>query len=266
MSVGWGHTMVLLSNAIGLRMEVRQLLPAIVLLACLTARAQSVSTSIAAEPAKPTPASSPSSGPSSGSGPGGDRANTPLLIPAGTKVALALSNAISTKGTREGDAVYAHTTFPVALNNRIVVPAGTYVQGRITHIQRGGHASGRAEVSMHFSSLIYASGYTVLLPGALESAPDVDKASVKDKEGTIQQDSQTGQEAATIAGSAGSGAVIGGLSQGAKGGLIGAGAGGAVGTAIAMLSRGKDVILPAGTTFEMVIQREVELDASRLQN
>jgi hypothetical protein len=39
-----------------------------------------------------------------------------------------------------------------------------------------------------------------------------------------------------------------------------------VGTAIAMLSRGKDVILPAGTTFEMVIQREVELDASRLQN
>jgi hypothetical protein len=58
--------------------------------------------------------------------------------------------------------------------------------------------------------------------------------------------------------------VIGGLSHGAKGGLIGAGVGGAVGSAIAMLSRGNDVKLDAGTTLEMVIQREVPLDAGRI--
>ncbi|MBV9572709.1 MAG: hypothetical protein JOY93_01555 [Acidobacteriales bacterium] len=173
-----------------------------------------------------------------------------LLIPAGTKVPVELKHAISSKGTREGDGVYAMTTFPVAGNGRILIPAGTYVQGTISHIQRGGPIKGRAEVLMHFTSLIYPSGYTVMLPGSIENAPGVEKGTVKDNEGTIQQDSQKGQEASTIASSAGTGALIGGLSRGAKGGLIGAGAGGAVGTVIALLSRNKDIRLEAGTTFE----------------
>jgi hypothetical protein len=67
-----------------------------------------------------------------------------------------------------------------------------------------------------------------------------------------------------VASTAGTGAVIGGLSHGGKGALVGAGIGGAVGTAIALLSRGNDVKLDAGTTVEMVIQREVPLDASRI--
>ena len=185
-------------------------------------------------------------------------------IPAGTKVPLALKHAISTKTTHEGDAVYAETTFPVVSNGRVVIPAGTYVQGRISHIQRAGHIKGRAEVLMHFTTLIYPSGYTVMLPGAVENAPGVDKTSVKDQEGTIQGDSQTGEKAGTVATAAGTGAVVGGLSRGGKGALVGAGIGGAVGTAIALLSRGNDVKLDAGTTVEMVIQREVPLDAARL--
>jgi len=185
-------------------------------------------------------------------------------IPAGTKVPLALKHAISTKTTHEGDAVYAETTFPIVANGRVVIPAGTYVQGRISHIQRAGHIKGRAEVLMHFTTLIYPSGYTVMLPGSVENAPGVDKTSVKDQEGTIRGDSQTGEKAGTVASVAGTGAVVGGLSRGGKGALVGAGIGGAVGTAIALLSRGNDVKLDAGTTMEMVIQREVPLDASRI--
>ncbi len=187
-----------------------------------------------------------------------------LAIPAGTKVPVALKHAISTKTTREGDSVYAETTFPVVVNNRVIIPAGTYVQGRISRIQRAGHIKGRAEVLMHFTTLIYPSGYTVMLPGSVENAPGVDKTSVKDQEGTIRGDSQTGEKVGTVASTAGTGAVIGGLSRGGKGALVGAGIGGAVGTAIALLSRGNDVKLDAGTTVEMVIQREVPLDASRI--
>ena len=128
---------------------------------------------------------------------------------------------------------------------------------------------GRAEVLMHFTTLIYPSGYTVILPGALEKAPGAEKASVKDQEGTVQEDGQTGDKAATAAergiGGAGAGAVIGGLSTGSRGGAgIGAGVGGAVGVVSALLARGSDVRLEAGTTVEMVIQREVTLDASRI--
>ena len=185
-------------------------------------------------------------------------------IPSGTKVPLALKQSISTKNAREGDAVYAVTTFPVVINDRILIPAGTYVQGRISSVKRGGHIKGRAEVLMHFSTLIYPSGYTVVLPGAIENVPGAEKTSMKDEEGTIRQDSQTGEKAKTVATAAGTGAVIGGLSNGAKGGLIGAGIGGGIGTAIGLLSRGNDVRLDAGTTLEMVIQREVPLDAVRI--
>jgi hypothetical protein len=59
--------------------------------------------------------------------------------------------------------------------------------------------------------------------------------------------------------------VVGGLSNGVKGGLIGAGIGGGVGTAIGLLTRGNDVRMDAGTTLEMVIQRDVPVDASRVR-
>src|SRR5208282_2908508 len=173
-----------------------------------------------------------------------------LTIPAGTKVPVALKHSVSSKGTREGDGVYAETTFPVVANGRVLIPAGTFVQGRVSHIQRGGRIKGRAEVLMHFTTLIYPSGYTVLLPGAVENAPGVDKTSVKDDEGTIRSDSQKAEKVGTVASTAGTGAVVGGLSNGGKGALIGAGVGGAVGTAIAMLTRGNDVKLDAGTTLE----------------
>src|SRR5438874_7491869 len=188
----------------------------------------------------------------------------PLIVPAGTKVPISLKHAINTKSAREGDSVYAETTFPVVQDNHVLIPAGTYVQGKISNVKRAGRVKGRAEILIHFTTLIYPSGYTVLLPGSVENVPGADKTSVKDQEGTIRQDSQTGEKVGTVATSAGTGAVVGGLSRGGKGAAIGAGIGGAAGAAIAMLSRGNDVKLDAGTTIEMVIQRAVELDPTRV--
>src|SRR5208337_2427395 len=189
-----------------------------------------------------------------------------LTIPAGTKVPLTLKHAISTRGTREGDAVYAESTFPVVVNDRVLIPAGTYVQGRISHIQRGGKVSGRAEVLMHFTTLIYPSGYTVMLPGALENAPGVDKTKVSDSEGTVRADSQTAQKVGTVAGAGVTGAIIGAAAGGVKGMGIGGAASAAVGTAVALLTRGNDVKMDAGTSVEMVIQRDILVDASRVPN
>src|SRR6202158_2731373 len=68
-----------------------------------------------------------------------------LTIPAGTRVPLSLKQAISTKTAKTGDPVYAETAFPFVLNDRVVIPAGTYIQGKIERAQRGGHVKGRAE-------------------------------------------------------------------------------------------------------------------------
>jgi hypothetical protein len=192
-----------------------------------------------------------------------------LVIPAGTKVPVVLQHAISTKHAREGDPIYAHTSFPVVQNDHILIPAGTYVQGKIMQVQRAGHIKGRAEMLMHFTTLIFPNGYTVMLPGAIDNIPGADNTTMKDEEGTVQQDSQKGKDAGTIATSAGKGAEGGALagvllSRSTGGTIAGAGAGAALGAAIALFGRGNDVRLEAGSTVEMVIQREVPLDASRV--
>jgi type IV secretion system protein VirB10 len=179
-------------------------------------------------------------------------------------VPLSLKQGISTKTAREGDPVYAATAFPFVVNDRVVIPAGTYIQGKITHVQRGGHVKGRAELLIHFTSMIYPSGYTVMLGGSVENTPGAERTSMKDSEGTIRQDSDAGRKARAAATGATTGAVIGAVSGGGKGAGIGAGAGGLAGLAIAMLSRGADVRLEPGTSIEMEIQREVAVDANRI--
>jgi len=189
-----------------------------------------------------------------------------VTVPAGTKVPLVMKNAISTKSAKPGDNVYLETVFPVVQNNRVLIPAGTYVQGVISRVERPGRIKGRAEVQMHFTTLVFPSGYTVSLPGSLDNVPGAEDTHMQGKEGTVQSDSGKGKDAATIASTAGTGAVIGGLSRGAKGAAIGGGVGAAVGTAIALLSRGNDVHLPSGTTVEMVLQRPLTLEEARLSS
>jgi len=187
-----------------------------------------------------------------------------LTIPAGTRVPLSLKQAISTKTAKDGDPVYAETAFPYVVNDRVVIPAGTYIQGRIERAQRGGHVKGRAEVLIHFTSMIYPNGYTVMLGGSVENTPGAEKTSMKDSEGTIRQDSDAGKKAKEAAGGATTGAVIGAVTAGGKGAGIGAGAGGVAGLAVGMLSRGADIRLEPGASIEMEIQRDVTVDASRV--
>ncbi len=192
-----------------------------------------------------------------------------FVIPAGSRLPLTLKQAISTKNAREGDPVYAETVFPFVQNDRILVPAGTYIQGRIAHAERAGHGHGRSEILIHFTSMIFPSGYTVMLPGSIQNTPGADDKAVKDKEGTIQQDKNTGkkvEEAARngVYGTMG-GATAGGLATGAlNGARVGAGIGAAAGIAWALLKRGPDVKLDVGTSIEMEIQRPITVDGSRV--
>ena len=54
-----------------------------------------------------------------------------FLIETGTRIPLSMVNSVSTKTTGEGDRVYLETTFPIAVNGKIVIPAGSYVLGTV---------------------------------------------------------------------------------------------------------------------------------------
>jgi type IV secretion system protein VirB10 len=192
-----------------------------------------------------------------------------VVIPAGTKIPLLLKQAISTKNAKEGDAVYAETAFPFVMNDRIVVPAGTYIQGKIVHTEHPGRGRARAEILIHFTSMIYPTGYTVMLPASVENTPGADSSGVKDKEGTIQADKDTGKRVEDAAKGGAVGGTVGSIGGLAAGGLNGARYGGlaglAGGVAWGLLKHGPDVKLEVGTSIEMEVQRPIQVDASRIQ-
>jgi hypothetical protein len=82
-----------------------------------------------------------------------------------------------------------------------------------------------------------------------------------DGENGIQQEPGKGADAARVAELGGTGAAIGGITTRTWGGAgIGAGAGGAVGLATVLLTRGKEVDLHRGSTMDVVFDRAVPLD------
>ena len=192
-------------------------------------------------------------------------------VPTGTKVLLTLRSAVNTKSAKPGDGVYLASAFPVVVGNRVMIPAGVYVQGVVDRVERAGRVKGRAQLDMHFTSIIFPNGTVVEIPGLVDSLPGARKQQVKDDgEGTIQQD---GDKTRNM-GKAGeisipTGATVGsiaGLGSGhpLAGGIAGVGAGLAAMGVVALFTRGADVNIEQGTQVEMILQRPLILEDANL--
>ena len=182
-------------------------------------------------------------------------------IPQGAHMLLRMENSISTKTAQAGDYVYLRTASPIAAGGEIVIPVNSYVQGTVIEAHRSGRVSGRAQLAIRLDTLTLPSGKVVKFSPHLSSVdPGESGQKVAGKENAIQQEGSRGQDAARIAILAGSGAAIGGLADRSwKGAGIGAGAGGAVGLATVLMTRGKEVELRQGSTLDVVFDRAVAL-------
>jgi hypothetical protein len=123
-----------------------------------------------------------------------------VTIPAGTRLALVLTHPIDSKTTRRGDEIYAQTTAPVTVGNQAVMPAGTFVQGKVDKLARNGN---RGEFLMQSISVIFPDGYVAEVRGPTNIESEEGTAWPYPSSGTI-----AGAIAAPIAG-AGIGALIG---------------------------------------------------------
>jgi hypothetical protein len=209
--------------------------------------------------------------------------NLNITIPAGTHLALVLTQPVQTRYTRRGDDVYAQVTSPVDAENQVVIPPGTFVQGTVDKIERNG---GRGELRLQSMAITFPDGYVTPISGPI-TLETTDGYAIKDpgsKRGT-------GAILLPIAG-AGLGALIGhsaGSSEstvtssippgcspsqfgcltssmpvpGTKGrdAVIGAAIGGAAGMvgSIVMLTSSRHFYLDAGAPIGMTLQQSVTL-------
>jgi hypothetical protein len=123
---------------------------AVLLLAALLGFPASGSASqIQASQAQPSPSSSPVS----------------ITVPAGTTIELVVTRPEWAQSAKDGDTIYAQTSFPTVVGNGMAIPAGTYVEGTIESLTRPTRKFDRAEIQVLFTKIIFGNGYTVELPG-----------------------------------------------------------------------------------------------------
>jgi hypothetical protein len=190
-----------------------------------------------------------------------------LVVPAGTKIPIQLRQAVSTKNAQPGDPIYAQTTFPVVVNDGILIPAGTYVKGAVDLSKRAGRIKGKAELQFHLTHLIYANGYTVDIAAAVDQVPGSSDAHMKEP-GTITHDSEKGTDLKRVGQDAATAGQIGSVAGAASGSIRGFGVGGvagiAAGSLIALLARGSDVRFEIGSGVEVSLNRAIAVDAEKV--
>jgi hypothetical protein len=191
-----------------------------------------------------------------------------FVVAAGTRVLLRLTNSVNTKHTSAGDHLYLQTAVPVFVNGRLVAPIGSYVTGTVIDSHQAGRVKGKSELRLQFDSLTLANG-TVRdlrsLPGAVDTRGNLDRS-----EGKIEGEGNKGGDARTVGRTTAAGAGVGTIAGAASGhyGMgagIGAAAGAAAGLAGVLGSRGPDVVLPAGTTMELVLDRDLRFSDADLR-
>jgi type IV secretion system protein VirB10 len=218
--------------------------------------------SFAQAPDGPQPDPPPPTTPAKPAAPRPAGTGATLLVPSGTRIGVILENGISTATAKPGDSVYFRTSFPITINNKVIIPVGSYLRGEITDTKRPGRVKGKGELRLRLNTLVFPNGYTIDLNAEPHSA---DGGQTKtDSEGKMTGPGGKGKDVATVATTTVTGAGIGAIAGGGKGAGIGAGIGGLAGLGAVLLSRGPEAQLPRGSSMDLQLERDLQLDADQI--
>ena len=183
---------------------------------------------VAAEPA-PTPAPTPTP--------------RPRIVAAGTALKLVLQQTLSSKTAQAEDPVVTELAEDVVVDGDVLLPRGSEVRGHVVSAQRSGRVKGRARLVVSFEEVrVEGRSYRIQATGF-----DVTAGSSK------------GKDAKIAGGAAAAGAVIGAIADGGSGAVKGGLIGGAAGGAAVLATRGAEVELASGSSYEVKLQKSLRL-------
>lgn len=172
-------------------------------------------------------------------------ADSAMTLPAGTPVIIRTTVAIDTDRNRVGDLFDAILEEQLVSNNRIVVPRGSTVKGRIAYAEESGKLTGKSMLVLELTELV--------VNGKSYPLRTSDYSEIGDSRGK--------RTAATVGGTAALGAIIGAIAGGGKGAAVGAASGAAVGTGVQVMTRGQVIKVPAETVLEFKLQSPLTIEA-----
>jgi hypothetical protein len=96
-----------------------------------------------------------------------------IIVPAGTKIPLAMLTPLPIKSSKPGDVVYAETIFPTTVDDSVVIPPRTRLQGQIDSMARGGFLGTRMAFQIHFTQMAFPNDYVVDLSAGSSPSGDI---------------------------------------------------------------------------------------------
>jgi len=166
-----------------------------------------------------------------------------LTVPQGTEVHVILSTPVGSETSQVGDTLTATTTNAVLVGDRLAIPAGSIIRGRVTDVMAGTKGLKISE-----------KGGAIVLSFNKVTTPRGDSEPMSASFSTMA--SSSGKTAGIIGGSAAGGALLGKVLGGStKNAALGAVVGGGIGTGIAAGTKGKELKIPAGTDLILTLDR-----------
>jgi hypothetical protein len=165
-------------------------------------------------------------------------------LPAGTRIRLKLDAELSSSVASVNDTFLAFVTKPVTVRDAVVLPVGIVIEGRVTRVERAGSAGRGGTMDLAFGTLTIS-----------ERSRRIDAVLVQ----PLRRDRNARSALLSIIGSAAVGSVVGGAARSAKGVALGAAAGGGIGTAVALLRKGREARIRRGEEFEIELRSPVVL-------
>jgi hypothetical protein len=150
-------------------------------------------------------------------------------VPAGTLLAVRMRETISTATTLVNAPFTAEVTEPMESNGRVIIPAGSTVQGRVSQVRGGRRIAGPAAIHLTTESVTLPDGTHYVLHAQVVDTSQHNVTRVNDEGTILRRDHVKGTLAAmslTTGGAAATGAVLGGV----PGAFIGAGIGAGIST------------------------------------
>ena len=194
----------------------------------------------------------------------GDASDQTLTIQAGTRFKASLQTPVSTKLSEVGDRLYWTLSEPLRIDKKHLLPRGMELSGRVTFVKRPGRVKGKAQLFALMDGLETYYG-TEPIAVSVDAADNMieDEKLRADGEGKLKANRDIGHDL----GKARQGASIGSMASvpiAITTGSLGAAIAGPVAGAIVgiLLTRGKEIRLPAGTVFRMKFVQDVAIPAS----
>jgi hypothetical protein len=188
-----------------------------------------------------------------------------IVVPEGTVIPIVLTEYLNTRSSQVGDVFYADTTYPIWVQQRLIIPKGSTIRGTLTEVVRPGKVKGKGRLAVRFDDVLLPNGILRPLVATFRGLHGAGDETLDRKTESVKGASSKGEDVGTIVSTTSTGTIIGALVGHGSGAAIGAGAGAAAGLAAVLFSRGKDMVINPGTRFDLELLKPLKFAYNETQ-